>query len=236
MKTIWLLALLLAVSLIPLGGCGENSVTSAAPVNVMNREEIMLPEPQKDSDTSIEETLLERRSVREYSDKALTLEQLSQLLWAAQGVTDPSGKRTAPSAGALYPLKVYAVAGSVEGLAAGVYSYEPSSHSVTKVVDGDRREALARAAVGQSCVERGAIDIVIAAIYEITTVKYGERGIRYVHIEAGHAGQNICLQAVGLKLGAVTIGAFDDAGVRQALELPEDEVPLYIIPVGNLTD
>jgi SagB-type dehydrogenase family enzyme len=212
-------------------GCTAATVSSTEVIMKM-----MLPEPVYDSETSLEEALLARRSVRSYSEEPITLQQLSQLLWAGQGITDPSGKRTAPSAGALYPLKLYVVAGNVEGLASGVYEYEPETHTLVKTLDGDRRQSLAQAALGQASVEQCAIDIIITANYEITTVKYGERGIRYVHMEAGHAAQNICLEAVALELGAVTIGAFDDAGVHQVLELPDDEVPLYIIPAGNPVD
>ncbi len=194
---------------------------------------ISLPEPEHDSDTSLEQALLNRRSVRSFSGEAITLQQLSQLLWAGQGITDPSGKRTAPSAGGLYPLKLYVVAGSVEGLTAGIYEYEPEIHALKKIKDGDQRQSLSEVALNQKWVGQGAIDIVITAIYEITTVKYGERGVRYVHMEAGHAAQNICLEAVALKLGAVTVGAFDDTGVQEVLGLPEDEIPLYIIPAGN---
>jgi SagB-type dehydrogenase family enzyme len=209
-------------------GCTSNTVSSTEVVM-----KITLPEPVYDSEASLEETLLARRSVRSYSEEPITLQQLSQLLWAGQGITDPSGKRTAPSAGALYPLKLYVVAGNVGGLGTGVYEYEPETHTLVKTMDGDQRQSLAQVALSQTCVELGAIDIIITANYEITTVKYGERGIRYVHIEAGHAAQNICLEAVALKLGAVTIGAFDDDGVHQVLELSDDEVPLYIIPAGN---
>jgi SagB-type dehydrogenase family enzyme len=209
-------------------GCTVETVSSTEVVM-----KITLPEPVYDSETSLEEALLARRSVRDFNEEPVTLQQLSQLLWAGQGITDPSGKRTAPSAGALYPLKLYVVAGNVEDLAAGIYEYEPETHTLVKTMDGDQRSSLAQAALGQTCVQQGAIDIVITAIYEITTVKYGERGIRYVHMEAGHAAQNICLEAVALGLGAVTVGAFDDDGVQQVLELPEDEVPLYIIPMGN---
>ena len=209
-------------------GCSTETVSSTEVVM-----KITLPEPVYDSHTSLEEVLLARRSVRNFSEEPITLQQLSQLLWAGQGITDPSGKRTAPSAGALYPLKLHVVVGNVEGLAAGIYQYEPETHTLVKTSDGDQRLSLAQVALGQTCVEQGAVDIIITAVYEITTVKYGERGIRYVHIEAGHVGQNICLEAVALELGAVTVGAFDDAGVQQVLELPEDEVPLYIIPVGN---
>jgi SagB-type dehydrogenase family enzyme len=222
----------LVMVVITFGGCGADKTISTVSGDI----KMELPEPVYDSDTSVEEALLGRRSVRDYSEKAITLEQLSQLLWAGQGITDPSGKRTAPSAGALYPLEVYAVIGNVEGLAPGVYKYEPETHSLTKVVDGDQRKALSQAAVDQAWVEQGAINIVITAVCERTTVKYGERGITYVHLEAGHAAQNICLQVVALKLGAVTIGAFDDEKVKSILNLPDDEVPLYIMPVGNLTD
>jgi SagB-type dehydrogenase family enzyme len=161
---------------------------------------------------------------------------LGQLLWAGQGITDPSGKRTAPSAGVLYPLKLYAVVGNVEGIAAGVYEYDPASHTLKKMMDGDQRQALAQAAMGQTSVKQGAVAFVIAANYSITTKVYGDRGIQFVHMEAGHAAQNICLQAVGLKLGTVTVGSFSDASVQQALELPENEIPLYIIPAGNPID
>jgi SagB-type dehydrogenase family enzyme len=209
-------------------GCTVETVSSTE-----TAMKITLPEPVYASDTSLEEALLARRSVRSFSEAPITLQQLSQLLWAGQGITDPSGKRTAPSAGALYPLKLYVVVGNVEGLAVGVYEYEPETHTLIKTMDGDQRSSLAQAALGQTSVQQSAVDIVITAVYEITTVKYGERGIRYVHMEAGHAAQNICLEAVALELGAVTIGAFDDAGVQQVLELPDDEVPLYIIPAGN---
>jgi SagB-type dehydrogenase family enzyme len=133
----------------------------------------------------------------------------------------------------LYPLEVYLVAGSVENLASGVYLYEPDEHELVKVRDEDVREELANAALGQTPVRDGAIDIVISAIYERTMRKYGERGVRYVHMEAGHVAQNIYLQATALDLGTVTIGAFVDELVKEVLSMPEDEAPLYIIPVGR---
>jgi len=194
---------------------------------------ITLPEPRLESDVSIEETLLQRRSVREYADLPLTLEEVSQLLWAAQGITVEWGGRTAPSAGALYPLEVYLVVGDVEGLAAGIYKYRPEGHELLRISDFDVREGLAKAAWGQSWVEEVAIDIVIAAVYERTTKKYGSRGERYVHMEAGHAAQSIYLQAAALDLGVVTVGAFHDGWVRNILDMPENEVPLYVIPVGR---
>ena len=194
---------------------------------------IKLPEPSYKSHVSVEEALLKRRSIRDYTGEPLTLQEVSQLLWAAQGITDPRGFRTAPSAGALYPLEVYVVVGDVENLAEGVYRYNPHEHELVKVLDGDKRAGLAKAAVGQRWVEEAAIDIVITGVYERTTKKYGERGVRYVHIEVGHAAQNVCLQATSMGLGAVTVGAFYDDQVGEILNLPKEEHPLYIIPVGR---
>lgn len=192
-----------------------------------------LPEPQYDSNVSLEESLLQRRSIRSYTDEPLMLQELSQLLWAAQGITEAGGFRTAPSAGALYPLELYVVVGDVQDLTPGVYRYQPDGHQLTKIMDGDRRGELASAALGQGCVKEGAAAFVFAAVYERTTGKYGERGIRYVHMEVGHAAQNLCLQATALGLGAVTVGAFSDEQVTRVLNLPEGEQPLYIIPVGR---
>jgi SagB-type dehydrogenase family enzyme len=194
---------------------------------------IKLPEPRYDSDVSLEQSLLERRSIRDYSGQPLTLQEISQLTWAAQGLTDPRGFRTAPSAGGLYPLELYIVVGDVEDLAAGVYRFQPDGHQLVKTADGDKRAELAQAALEQEWVEEGAVDFVFTAVYERTTGKYGQRGIRYVHMEAGHAAQNLCLQATALGLGAVTIGAFYDKEVSQLLNLPADEEPLYVIPVGR---
>jgi len=194
---------------------------------------IKLPEPQYDSDVSIEQSLLNRRSIRSYTGEPLTLQEVSQLLWAAQGITDARGLRTAPSAGALYPLEVYLVAGDVEDLPPGVYRYEPDGHQLVKTMDGDGRAGLASAALGQGCVKEGAVAFVFTGVYERTTGKYGDRGIRYVHIEVGHAAQNLCLQATAMGLGAVTVGAFNDEQVTKLLNLPGDEQPLYIIPIGR---
>lgn len=195
---------------------------------------IELPTPRYDSDVSIEQSLLQRRSVRSYMGEPLTLPEVSQLLWAAQGITDPRGFRTAPSAGALYPLETYVVAGNVRGLSPAVYRYEPNEHQLLRTVEGDKRAQLAAAALGQSWVREGAIAIVFTAVYERTTGRYGDRGIRYVHMEVGHAAQNLCLQATALDLGTVTVGAFYDKTVAELLNLPQDEQPLYIIPVGRV--
>jgi SagB-type dehydrogenase family enzyme len=230
-KTRLAFSLVLASSFIFAAGCGEAGSTPSASAS---GEVITLPEPRYDSDVSLEQALLARRSIRDYSDGALTLAELSQILWAAQGITDPSGKRTAPSAGALYPLEVYIVVGDVEGLPEGIYKYRPDSHTLARVGEGDQRQALSHAALSQEYVQQGAIDIVIMAVYERVTGKYGDRGARYVYMEAGHAAQNVCLQVVALKLGAVTIGAFDDDDVKKILGAAADEEPLYILPVGRI--
>jgi SagB-type dehydrogenase family enzyme len=183
---------------------------------------------------SLEELLRQRRSIREYSDAPLTQDEVMKLLWAGQGITGGGGFRTAPSAGALYPLEIYLVAGNVDDLAPGIYKYNPVKNELNLVKEGDVRTSLAAASLGQSSVSEGAIDIVIAAVYERTKVKYGSRGERYVHIEVGHAAQNICLQATALGLGLVTIGAFDDAVVARVIGMSRDESPLYVMPVGRI--
>jgi SagB-type dehydrogenase family enzyme len=194
---------------------------------------VELPEPRIQSDFSIEEALLKRRSIRDYRDEAITLQEVSQLLWSAQGITGPWGFRTAPSAGATYPLVVYLVVGDVDGLEHGIYRHSPGDHEVVKVIEGDHRSELARTSLDQKWVEEGAIDVIIAADYEKTTQRYGERGLRYVHMEAGHAAQNLYLQAEALNLGMVVVGAFNDDQVAEILNLPDWEDPLYVIPVGR---
>lgn len=205
-----------------------------APASI-NRVEIMkLPEPKFIGRTSLEETLLNRRSIREFKDQSLTLADVSQLLWAAQGVTEQRrGFRTAPSAGALYPLELYVAVGNVENTASGIYKYRPHEHELVKVADGDVREELCRAALGQSSVRDGAIVLVFSVVYERTTIKYGDRGIQYAHMEVGHAAQNVYLQAVSLDLGTVVIGAFYDDKVKQVMGMEDSEIPLCIMPVGK---
>ena len=207
-------------------------VDEREPMEPIN-EKIRLPEPKYDSNTSVEQALLKRRSVRVYKDETLALTEVSQLLWAAQGITDPRGFRTAPSAGALYPLELYVVAGNVNDLPDGIYKYKPHKHELAMVVEGDKRTELYNAALDQPSIKDAATVIVFSAVYERTTGKYGERGIRYVHIEVGHAAQNIYLQAVSLNLGLVVIGAFDDEEVKKIMNMEDKEQPLYIIPVGK---
>lgn len=195
--------------------------------------EIRLPQPQRDGKVSLERCLAQRRSVRAFRDAPLSLSELSQLLWAAQGITGGERLRTAPSAGALYPLEVYVVAGKVEGLAPGIYKYRPSGHSLVQMAPEDRRRALAEAALNQQFIAEAPAVFVIAGVYERTAKRYGERAPRYVHIEVGHVGQNICLQAVALGLASVTVGAFRDAEVQRVVGMPAEEAALYILPVGR---
>jgi SagB-type dehydrogenase family enzyme len=194
---------------------------------------IPLPEPITSGEKSLEALLQQRRSVREYRETTLDLSAIGQLLWAAQGITGPQGFRTAPSAGALYPLELYVVAGNVDGLPPGVYHYHPDKHQLQQTGHNDQRDLLARAAHGQSWVKAAAAVVVVTAIYGRTTRKYGERGIRYVHMEVGHAAQNLFLQAEALGLATVVVGAFDDAAVATVLKLPADIQPLMLLPVAS---
>lgn len=196
-----------------------------------SKEIMKLPEPKYTSKISVEEAILKRRSVRSYKDIALTIEEISQLLWSVQGKTAEWGGRTVPSAGATYPLEIYIVVGKVNGIEAGVYHYNPDEHSISRKKRGDVRSKLATAALGQEYIVRAPVSIVIAAVYERTTRRYGERGIRYVYMEVGHAGQNLHLQCETMGLGSVMIGAFDDDMVKDVLGITE--APLYIMPVGK---
>lgn len=193
-----------------------------------------LPPPAEAGHRSVERALVDRRSVRQYAPGGLTRAELGQLLWAAQGITGPDGLRTAPSAGALYPLEVYVAVGEVSELPAGIYRYRPERHALAKVAVGDPRAALAAAAGGQACIEAAAVAIGLAAVYTRTTGKYGKRGIRYAHMEAGHVAQNVCLQAAVLGLGTVVVGAFDDREVERVLHLAPGEEPIWLMPAGRL--
>jgi len=194
--------------------------------------DILLPEPDFRSSLSLEASLRDRRSVRRFSAASLSLASVGQLLWAAQGLTATTGERTAPSAGALYPLELYLVTGRVERVTPGVYRYQPPSHALRSHCAGDRRRRLAEAALRQYAIKSAAAVLVAAAVYRRTSVKYGSRGTRYVHMEVGHVAQNVYLQAQSLALGTVIVGAFDDESVREVLELPADESPLALMPVG----
>jgi SagB-type dehydrogenase family enzyme len=194
-----------------------------------DRRDIRLPKPSLKGKLTLEEAIARRRSVREFSDHPLSLEEIGQLLWAAGGITgDDSTLRTHPSAGGLHPLEVYLLN------AEGVFHYEPEGHRLCLVQEGDRRADLAKAAYRQWFIADAPCVIAITAVYARTTGKYGDRGrMRYVPMDAAHAAQNVLLQAVGLGLGAVPVGAFDDEAVRAVMGTPSNEAPLYLIPVGR---
>ena len=190
---------------------------------------IPLPAPRTSGPISLETTIAQRRSVRRYAPGDLSLEQIGQLLWAAQGIT--GGKvtlRAAPSAGARHPLEFYVCR------ADGMWHYEPQGHYLARHLERDVRGELARAALGQQFIAEAACVFAISAVFERTTRRYGERGrLRYVPMDIGHAAGNLLLQAVALGLASVPMGAFDDAAVKQALALPQPEEPMYILPVGH---
>jgi len=190
---------------------------------------IPLPRPITKGKVSLEEAIFKRRSQRTFSQKDLNLEQISQLLWSAQGITSQRGGfsfRAAPSAGALYPMEIYLLTKD------GAFHYLPEGHDLNILDKKDLRKALAGSALGQDAISQAPLDIIICSVYSRITSKYGQRGIRYAHIEAGHVAQNIHLQAVALGLSSVPIGAFSDEEVKKILLLPADHEPLYIIPVG----
>lgn len=223
---LWFGAILI---LFPTAGCTK----TLNPSVVGNDFNLVLPTPIYDSQTSVEQALQARRSERAYSLDPLTLVEVSQLLWAAQGLTDPEGLRTAPSAGALYPLDIYLLARNVTGLPEGVYHYQPLDHMLTLIDIGDKQQGVFEAALEQSSVKDAPAVFVISAVYGRTTEKYGQRGIRYVHMEVGHAAQNVYLQAEALALGTVFVGAFHEDKVKVILQMSEEEVPLGLMPVGR---
>lgn len=197
-------------------------------------EGIPLPPPETEGSTSVERAIFSRVSRRSYGRGELSLNEIGQLLWAAaglgvDGVTGAS--RVAPSAGATQPLAVYAVCGGVSDVAPGIYRYDPFGHALVRIWSGDVRAPLAVAALRQSSVAEAPAIIIIGADYARTTKRYGERGHRYVHVEAGHVAQNIYLQAEARGLGTVAIGAFDDEEVARVLGVKE--TPLLLMPVGK---
>ncbi len=205
---------------------------------------IDLPKPNYDSNTSIEKALKKRRSIRDYSDESLTIKEISQILWSAYGVTLykegmpdflRGGLKTAPSAGATYPLEIYVVAGDVTDLPAGIYKYKPEGHKLIKISDEDKREELCEASFGQKWVKEAPASLVYSAIFSRTTDRYGERGReRYVCMDLGHSAENVYLQCVSLNMGTVAIGAFNNLKLKLVINMTKEEEPLYIMPLGKL--
>lgn len=193
---------------------------------------IQLPEVKFKGEISVEEAIKNRRSIREFKDEFLGLDDVSKLLWAAQEITG-GYKRSAPSAGATYPLEVYLVVRKVKGLDTGLYHYMPRHHRLERMKTDSLQTALSKAALGQHCIKDASVNLIFTAVFERTTRKYHNRGYRYVYMEAGHAAQNVYLECESLRLGTVVIGAFIDEDVKKVLSLPKDEVPLYIMPIGE---
>jgi SagB-type dehydrogenase family enzyme len=204
---------------LPIAGIGAAS---------MEPQRVELPAPVESSTVTVEQAIAARRSVRQFVDGPLPDAVISRLLWSAQGITEPTRRlRAAPSAGATYPLELYLVDHR------GVFRYVPDSHGLEQVAAGDRRAGLARAALGQAMIQEAPISFVITAVPQRTAARYGRaRAERYVHMEAGHAAQNLHLQAVALNLGSVPVGAFRDREVQNMLGISKDHEPLYIIAVG----
>jgi SagB-type dehydrogenase family enzyme len=201
-----------------------------------------LPPPELEGNMNVEQVLFHRRSRRQYMDMPLSVQELSQVLWAAYGITLPKkdysflrgGLRTSPSAGALYPLEIYVLIGNVNGIKPGVYRYVSNGHKLIRTINRDLRSDLCEAALNQKMIKEAPIVLFYSAVFSRCTKKYGQRGReRYVYIELGHSAQNVYLQVEALQLGTCVIGAFNDSLVKEVLNLPKDEEPLYIMPVGH---
>jgi len=214
-----------------LSGWGMTGDASTAPAAGLKL--LPLPAPQLQGPMSVEQALQQRRSQREFAAEALSLQDVAQVLWAAQGVTDPSGRRTAPSAGARAPLELYLVVGQVTGLGTGVYRYDAHAHSLLDHRHGDLRAALAAAAAEQAWMRDAPALLVIAAVTARSQARYGDRAERYVQIEAGHVSQNVYLQCTARGLATVFVGAFDELQLRQTLGLPAEQTLLGLMPFGR---
>ncbi|MBD3426439.1 MAG: SagB/ThcOx family dehydrogenase [Candidatus Omnitrophica bacterium] len=211
------------------------SLAISQPASPEPGEIVKLPEPSHEGNVSVEEAIYQRKSTRNFSDRALTLDEVSQLLWAAggsthDGLTGPT--RSYPSAGAIYPLEIYIVVGDVVGLNKGIYSYDWRRHQLELVKKGDLRDELYKAALSQRMVRTAPLTLVVTAQHAKTARRYGQRGVnRYVSMDTGHLGQNVHLQAESMGLGTVMVGAFVDKEVSRVLGT-EEEMPVYIMPVG----
>ena len=222
-----LLLLAIATCLLALPVCGHAAEATAA------GRTIGLPAPDVGGKLPLEKALATRRSVREFAPGGLTLPQLSQLMWSAQGITSPEGKRTAPSARAVYPLAVYVVANDVAGLAAGLYRYEPKGHALAAVASGDQRAGLAAATSRQAFVAGAPRVVIVTGDSTLAAEKFGPRAERWVAMETGFVVQNVYLEATALGLGTVMVGGFDIAALRRGLALAAGHEPYAVLPVGR---
>jgi SagB-type dehydrogenase family enzyme len=217
---------------VSLNACSQATINGSKVKEEM--KEIILPSPDLENSFPLTNALMQRRSVRNFTNQPISLQNLSQLMWAAQGITEPDrGFRTAPSAGATFPAEIYLVASRVHEVEKGLYHYKIGKHILVQVSGGDLLQPLPESALMQEWLSEAAAIILICADFGRTTARYGERGIRYVHMETGHIGQNIALQAVALNLGTTMVGAFYDDQLSKVLNLPSNHEPLYIIPVGH---
>ncbi len=223
MKRIVFLNLILIAIII---GCNPNAGSN---LNSSSKLEGKLPQPSLKGKMSTEEAIYKRASVRLFQNRPVSIENISQLLYAAQGISHSYGERqfrTAPSAGATYPLETYLFTPS------GVYKYNPLEHSLSRLFEDDKRSQLSEASLGQTAVSSAPVVILFTMVQERTEKRYGERAFRYICMEAGHAAQNLHLQAVALGLSSVPVGAFYDEQVAGVLGCPNNEHPLYIVPIG----
>jgi SagB-type dehydrogenase family enzyme len=191
---------------------------------------------------SLGEALRRRRSIRDYAPRPLPLPALGRLLHASYGVrghrkmagdTEPTADRTAPSAGGRYPLELYVAAQSVEGLGDGVYHYDALAHELELRREGTAQPAIAELALGQAIAREANVVIAVAAARERTMWKYGQRGYRFLFLDAGHVGQNVYLAATAMGLAPTAIGGFLDAELNALLALPDDEEAIYLLCVGQ---
>jgi SagB-type dehydrogenase family enzyme len=208
--------------------------TAAAPAAVPGGASLVaLPKPDLTGKVTLEKSLATRRSVREYAPGALTLGEVSQILWAAQGITGPGGKRTTPAAHAIYSLEIWLVANDVEDLAPGIYRYAPQEHALALAFSGDHRAAVTAAASGQECVEQAPAVVAISGDSLLTAEKFRQRGVAWLGMEAGFVVQSVYLQVTALGLGTVIVGGFSDEPARVVLGLPAGKVPLAFMPIGR---
>ncbi|MCL2484962.1 MAG: SagB/ThcOx family dehydrogenase [Endomicrobia bacterium] len=229
--------------LIALSGCSSETQATQKEAKMENSQLIYtLPAPKTEGNVSVEKALANRRSQRQFQNKALSAEQLSQILWSAYGITNPinnpalrGGLRTAPSAGALYPLEIYVAVGNVAGIEAGLYKYISQENKIIRTIDRDVRRELSAAALNQGMIREAPVTVIYTALFGRLTERYGDRSERYAFMEAGHSAQNIYLQAEALGLGTCAVGAFQDDRVSGLLRLPKEERPLYLMPVGYFT-
>ena len=242
-------SILMSSIIIFTAGCMEKGKSSEGKASLNQSDSARLtyelPSPATNGKVSVEKALLTRRSHRSFLDSEISAGQLSQILWAACGITKPlagypqmrGGLRTAPSAGALYPLELYVLIGKVEGIEPGVYKYTPQGHKIIRTIGKDVRKELSAAALNQEMIGKAPACLLYSAVFSRTTQRYGDRGReRYVCIDLGHSAENVYLQAEALGLGTCAVGAFNDIAVKNVMQLPAEEEPLYMMPIGKYYD